>query len=86
MEFPSILCWTPDWLVDFQNSRQYDLNPCLPIVPYNITYILESSSARTTEMVLNDFLVVLDEGYYEYLDCLDNWSMKYRLHHSCQPA
>lgn len=95
MELPSILYWTPDFLVNFQKSRKYDLTPYLPImhcaetswsVPYNITYVLDSSSGRTTEMILNDFLSVLDEGYHEYLDYLDNWSTKYGLNHSCQPA
>lgn len=95
MEFPSILYWTPGLLPTFKRSRKYDLVPYLPIIhcgetswtaPYNVTYVLDSSSARTTEMVLDDFHEVLNEGYYDYLDHLETWSNKYELRHSCQPA
>ncbi|KAI1415147.1 hypothetical protein F5Y13DRAFT_178211 [Hypoxylon sp. FL1857] len=96
MEMNSALWWTHGFAERFRVSRGYDINNCLPFliradifwsaiaVPYGETFV--SMNQTFAEGCNDDYRIVLQEGYEEYVQAAREWSHARGGEYSNQPA
>ncbi|EPE06415.1 secreted protein [Ophiostoma piceae UAMH 11346] len=88
------MSWTPSMPEKFQEKFGYDLRPYLPLLMFNqsnlgsgvpLSVIL--NTADQGKAYVNDYRSIVQDGYVEYLEALNNWSRTYlNLGFSCQPS
>ncbi|TLS30036.1 hypothetical protein PpBr36_02246 [Pyricularia pennisetigena] len=98
MEIQASLYWSPGFIQKFKETRGYDPVKYLPLMfdkstsfmghvaPYNTTYYLEGSADAAQAKYLQDYRLILNQGYVEYLQALGDWAKSLGLSHSCQVA
>ncbi|OTA61249.1 hypothetical protein K449DRAFT_423203 [Hypoxylon sp. EC38] len=96
MEMNSALWWTQGFAERFRTSRGYDIKACLPFliradtfwdaiaVPYGETFI--SPNQTFAEGCNDDYRIVLQEGYEEYVQVTREWARTKGAGYSNQPA
>lgn len=86
MEQVAALFWTPDFLERFKTTLGYDLRPNLPLIfgpqntwggglpVYNETYAFGNDTHTSSISYDQDYRLVLNEGYKDYLSHLREWA------------
>ena len=96
MEMNSALWWTDGFADLFHESRGYDITNCLPflirqdtywgalIVPYGETFV--SANQTFADGCNDDYRIVLQEGYENYVRATLDWAHAKGFEYSNQPA
>ncbi|KAF6838245.1 hypothetical protein CPLU01_02606 [Colletotrichum plurivorum] len=96
MEMNAGVWWTPGFDEKFRQSRGYDVQQCLPfllstvnswaqqVIPYGEGF--ESVNRTISEKCIDDYRIVLQEGYKEYAGAHVEWSRARGARFSNQPA
>ncbi|KAI0840100.1 hypothetical protein F5Y06DRAFT_263644 [Hypoxylon sp. FL0890] len=96
MEMNSALWWTQGFAEQFRTSRGYDINDCLPFliradtfwsaigVPYGETFV--SPNETLADGCNDDYRIVLQEGYEQYIRAAREWAHGTGAEYSNQPA
>ncbi|OTA92609.1 hypothetical protein M434DRAFT_74272 [Hypoxylon sp. CO27-5] len=96
MEMDSALWWTQGFEERFRTSRGYDIKVCLPFlirtdtfwdaiaIPYGETFI--SLNQTFAEGCNDDYRIILQEGYEEYVQATREWARTKGAGYSNQPA
>ncbi|KAM0322963.1 hypothetical protein ACHAQA_009062 [Verticillium albo-atrum] len=96
MEMHSALWWTHGFAERFNADRGYDIRQCLPFLirrdtfwaaqtlPYGESF--ESHNGTYAERCNDDYRIVLQQGYEEYVNFSAQWAHDKGLEYSNQPA
>lgn len=96
MEMNAGIWWTTGFDESFFNSLGYDIRPCLPflvtrdnswaqqVTPYGEEF--RSINQTLSSKCIDDYRLVLQQGYEEYINTNVAWSRKRGLEYSNQPA